>query len=177
VSKAADNADGEPAPYRVTVEVSWTAAAGAQTVRIQSLFWSPTGCRSTDTHPYAAPCQAFFYGKATVPAGTITIEPTPTNPVGVRNTLFDGGELSLGGANASVQQEQARRARTRTRTPRAVPTSGCGAAPRRRARRPPRRLRRQRPPTGSRSPSRRRRRRKLRRPSRRQPRSRVRRRT
>ena len=106
VSQGADDAEGDPAPYRVTVQVGWPAASGAQTLLIQSLFWSPTGCRSTDTHPYAAPCQAFFYGKATVPSGTISIVPTTTNPVGVFNTDFDEGELSLGGVDASVQQEQ-----------------------------------------------------------------------
>jgi type II secretory pathway pseudopilin PulG len=106
VSQGDDSAEGDPAPYRVTVEVTWAAAGGAKTLTIQSLFWSPTGCRSTSTHPYAAPCQAFFYGKATVPPGTITIEPTTSNPVGVYNTDFDAGELSLGGANASIQQEQ-----------------------------------------------------------------------
>ena len=105
VSQGADSIDGDPAPYRVTVEVAWTAATGDKVVRIQSLFWSPSGCRSLETHPYAAPCQAFFYGKATVPAGTISIEPT-TATIGLNNTLFDGGELSLGGVNASIQQEQ-----------------------------------------------------------------------
>lgn len=106
VSQGAANADGDPAPYRVTVEVGWTAATGAQTLRVQSLFWSPTGCRSTATHPYAAPCEAFFYAKASVPTGTISIEPTPSNPVGIVSTDFDGGELSLGGVDASIQQEQ-----------------------------------------------------------------------
>jgi type II secretory pathway pseudopilin PulG len=105
ISQGAESADGDPAPYRVTVEVAWTAASGDKVVRIQSLFWSPSGCRSLETHPYAAPCQAFFYGKATVPAGTVSIEPTSTT-VGLNNTSFDGGELSLGGVNASIQQEQ-----------------------------------------------------------------------
>ena len=105
VSQGADSADGDPAPFRVTVEVAWTAATGDKLVRIQSLFWSPSGCRSLETHPYAAPCQAFFYGKATVPAGTISIDPT-SSTVGLNNTLFDGGELSLGGVSASIQQEQ-----------------------------------------------------------------------
>jgi type II secretory pathway pseudopilin PulG len=105
VSQGAASADGDDAPYRVTVQVAWTTAGVAKTVRLQSLFWSPSGCRSIETHPYAAPCQAFFYGKATVPEGTISIEPTPST-VGINNTLFDGGEVSLGGANASVQQEQ-----------------------------------------------------------------------
>ncbi len=95
-----------PSPYRVTVEVSWAATGGvAAFVRLQSLFWSPAGCRSIATHPYAAPCQAFFYGKATVPQGTITIDPT-VSTVGLNNSDFDQAVLSLPGVAASVQQEQ-----------------------------------------------------------------------
>jgi type II secretory pathway pseudopilin PulG len=105
VSQGTESSDGDAVPYRVTVEVGWTGAGGAQTLRIQSLFWSPTGCRSVETHPFAAPCQAFFYGKASVPAGTIEIVPT-TSSLGLVNTEFDEGELSLGGAQASLQQEQ-----------------------------------------------------------------------
>ncbi len=78
VSQAEPDVDDDEAPYRVTVQVGWTGLGGAaEKVRIQSLFWSPIGCRSTATHPYAAPCQAFFYGTATVPAGQISIDPTP----------------------------------------------------------------------------------------------------
>jgi type II secretory pathway pseudopilin PulG len=106
VSQGAASGDGDAAAYRVTVQVAWTTAGVSKTVRLQSLFWSPTGCRSTETHPYAAPCQAFFYGRATVPAGSISIVPTTSNPVGINNTTFDGGELSLGEATASIQQEQ-----------------------------------------------------------------------
>jgi hypothetical protein len=106
VSQAEEDGDGDAAPYRVTVVVTWTAAGQDKVLRIQSLFWSPSGCRSIATHPYAAPCQAFFYAKATVPSGAITIVPTASNPIGVHSTAFDRGELSLGGVNASIQQEQ-----------------------------------------------------------------------
>ncbi len=95
-----------PSPYRVTVEVSWAATGGvAAYVRLQSLFWSPAGCRSTATHPYAAPCQAFFYGQATVPQGTIAVEPTSGSD-GLNNSDFDRAVISLPGVSASVQQEQ-----------------------------------------------------------------------
>ena len=58
-------------PYRVTVIVEWAsgaiAAAPNNSVRVQSLFWSPDGCVSSITHPFAAPCQPFFYGQLDVP--------------------------------------------------------------------------------------------------------------
>ena len=102
VSKASTT----PSPYRVTVEVAWTATGGvAAYVRLQSLFWSPAGCRSTSTHPYAAPCQAFFYGQATIPQGTITVAPT-SGTAGVNDTDFEQAVISLPGVTTSVQQEQ-----------------------------------------------------------------------
>lgn len=93
------------APYRVTVKVAYTQGAVAKSVSIQSLFWSPTGCRSTATHPYAAPCQPFFYGEATIPSGAITIVPT-AGSVGLNNSEFDKADISLPGVSASAQQEQ-----------------------------------------------------------------------
>ena len=66
------------APYRVTAIVTWTkgASGGSKLVRIQSLFWSPIGCASTATHPFASPCQPFYLGNATVPNGDITVSGT-----------------------------------------------------------------------------------------------------
>ncbi len=95
-------------PYRVTVIVTWTGGRTYPTklVRLQSLFYSPTGCRSTTTHPYAAPCQPFFFGTATVPRGEIHIEKTSGATVGVRDTSFASGDLLVGAVEASVQHEQ-----------------------------------------------------------------------
>lgn len=94
------------APYRVTVHVSWDVGVGpASYVRIQSFIWSPQGCRGTDTHPYATPCQPFFYGQATIPQGLITIASTPGS-VGLNDTEFDSAVLSLPGVTSSVEQEQ-----------------------------------------------------------------------
>jgi type II secretory pathway pseudopilin PulG len=92
-------------PYRVTVRVTWTGgkAAPNKVVQIQSLFFSPTGCRSTATHPFATPCQPFFFGEATVPQGQITI--TAVN-AGVQGTTFQTGTLLTGGVETDVQQEQ-----------------------------------------------------------------------
>lgn len=93
----------ENAPYRVTVLVSWAGGAvnaPNKFVRVQSLFWSPIGCRSTNTHPFAAPCQPFFFGRATVPQGNVTVSGT------VVGTSFTSGELFTAGVSSSAQQEQ-----------------------------------------------------------------------
>lgn len=95
-------------PYRVTVIVTWTGGRSYPTklVRLQSLFYSPTGCRSTETHPYAAPCQPFFFGSATVPRGEIHIERTSGSTVGIKDTGFVSADLFLPAVEASVQHEQ-----------------------------------------------------------------------
>ncbi len=89
-------------PYRVTVIATWTGGRSYPTklVRLQSLFYSPTGCRSTETHPYAAPCQPFFFGTSTVPRGEIHVSGT------VSGTSFQSGDLFVPAVESSVQHEQ-----------------------------------------------------------------------
>ncbi len=103
-----DASNGCPAlnPYRVTVLVTWTGgrAAPNKLVSVQSLLFSPGGCRSTATHPFAAPCQPFFFGEATVPQSQITI--TAVSPTGLPNTTFVSGDLLMGTLEANAQQEQ-----------------------------------------------------------------------
>jgi hypothetical protein len=101
------NDDPSSNPYSVTVFVSWDgtgaiSSAPNNLIRLQSDFWSPQGCLSTDTHPFAAPCQPFFYGLAEVPEGSITF----TGDLHEGFVDFDTGVLTFPGARASVQQEQ-----------------------------------------------------------------------
>ena len=53
--------------YRATAVVSWTNPVrhGSSTVKVQTLIFSPQGCLSGSTHPYSAPCEAFFYASGT----------------------------------------------------------------------------------------------------------------
>jgi type II secretory pathway pseudopilin PulG len=90
------------APFRVTVVVTWTGGLGAgqKLVRIQSLFWSPIGCRSTSTHPFSAPCQPFFLGNATVPPGDVSVTGS------VRGGTFTALDIPMMAASSAVQQEQ-----------------------------------------------------------------------
>jgi hypothetical protein len=58
--------------YRLTAIVNWSAGsrAGAKrSVEAQTLIYSPEGCADTSTHPFAAPCQPFLSGTATVGGG------------------------------------------------------------------------------------------------------------
>jgi type II secretory pathway pseudopilin PulG len=91
-------------PYKVTVVVTWddvdVGAALAQRVVTQGLFWSPQGCVSSQTHPFAAPCQSFFYGQALAPGGQATVAGT------VSGVDFTSGAITLTAAESTLQQEQ-----------------------------------------------------------------------
>jgi prepilin-type N-terminal cleavage/methylation domain-containing protein len=90
--------------FRVTAVVTWTArerAGASHSVQVQTVVYSPTGCLSTATHPFAAPCQPFFYATATSDQGHIDITGSiQTVPV------FDRASVWLPGDNSNQQIEQ-----------------------------------------------------------------------
>ena len=92
------------APYKVTIIVTWTGAGtsttGVQGVTTQSLFHSPTGCINSSTHPFAAPCQPFFYGQALAPTGQVRVTGS------VSGVDFESGIVSTTGAESTMQVEQ-----------------------------------------------------------------------
>ena len=110
--------------YRVTVLVNWVSAAyprvGNGSVRIQSLFSSPSGCVSASTHPFAAPCQPFFYGIAEVPAGRVDISGT------IQGLTFTNGYLQLTGTEANLQNEQVTQGHASFTDPLVSVTDGAG---------------------------------------------------
>src|SRR6266540_3648212 len=62
--------------YRATAVVSWAGGdrpGAAHRVTLQTIVYSPSGCLSTATHPYAAPCQPFLYGNAAAGQASIHI--------------------------------------------------------------------------------------------------------
>jgi type II secretory pathway pseudopilin PulG len=91
-------------PYRVTIIVTWegagTSADGVQGVTTQSLFHSPGGCINSSTHPFAAPCQPFYYGQAIAPAGEIEVSGS------VGSVDFQSGTVILTGVETTMQVEQ-----------------------------------------------------------------------
>ena len=93
-------------PYRVTVIVRWTnggiANAPNNSVRLQSLFWSPSGCVNPSTHPFAAPCQPFFYGQVDSPQPRLDV----TGQIHDFSVDFDSFTLTRPGLSASTQEEQ-----------------------------------------------------------------------
>jgi type II secretory pathway pseudopilin PulG len=93
-------------PYRVTVIVRWTNGgivnAPNNSVRLQSLFWSPSGCVNPSTHPFAAPCQPFFYGQVDSPQPRLDV----TGVLHDFSIDFDSFTLTRPGLTATTQEEQ-----------------------------------------------------------------------
>ena len=91
-------------PYKVTIIVTWpgagTSPSGIQGVTTESLFHSPSGCVNPATHPFAAPCQPFFYGQAIAPVGEMRVSGS------VQGVDFQSGSILLTGAESTMQIEQ-----------------------------------------------------------------------
>ena len=100
------NDDPTTNPYRVTVLIEWANGAIANapnnSVRVQSLFWSPEGCVNSTTHPFAAPCQPFFYGQVDAPQPLLSV----TGQLFDFAIDFDSLEVTLPGVAATAQEEQ-----------------------------------------------------------------------
>jgi Tfp pilus assembly protein PilV len=93
-------------PYRVTVILEWTngaiASAPNNSVKVQTLFWSPDGCVNSTTHPFAAPCQPFFYGQVDAPQARFSV----TGQLYDFAIDFDALAVTLPGITANTQEEQ-----------------------------------------------------------------------
>ncbi|MGH2680493.1 MAG: type IV pilus modification PilV family protein [Actinomycetota bacterium] len=93
-------------PYRVTVIIEWVNGAISNapnnSVRVQSLFWSPEGCVNSTTHPFAAPCQPFFYGQVDAPQPLLSV----TGRLFDFAIDFESLEVTLPGLAATAQEEQ-----------------------------------------------------------------------
>ena len=70
--------------------------------RLQSLFWSPSGCVNPSTHPFAAPCQPFFYGQVDAPQPRLDV----TGQLHDFAVDFDSLALTAPGHLRDAQEEQ-----------------------------------------------------------------------
>lgn len=78
VTKAPPTASGSQ-PFNLTVLVRWTSAVfpTARTTAERTTTFSPAGCLSTATAPFAAPCQAYLTVRSGEALGGVTV----TDPV------------------------------------------------------------------------------------------------
>lgn len=89
--------------YRVIALVSWENAQRqglANEVEAQTLIFSPEGCTSPSTHPFAAPCEVYFRGFGSVDPGSVVTTGT------INGVAFDSMIAHLAFARADVQVEQ-----------------------------------------------------------------------
>jgi type II secretory pathway pseudopilin PulG len=89
--------------FRVTVNVSWTnpAVQGVSTtVQSQTINYSGSGCVSSATHPFAAPCQPFLYGSSSGAIGHFDVTGT------IEGVDLETATLSLPGWSSNMQVEQ-----------------------------------------------------------------------
>jgi hypothetical protein len=98
VTRATSPNDG----YRLIVEVTWDPVRSGPQPRVEThtLIFSPDGCRSTITHPFAAPCQPFLYGTADATSGSITATGTSSG------AALPTAAITTPAARADVQDEQ-----------------------------------------------------------------------
>jgi Tfp pilus assembly protein PilV len=88
--------------FRVTIRVGWAAnvAQRASVVQTASLFYSGSGCLSTQTHPFAAPCQPYFFISAANSSGLMAISGT------MDGTTLDQAKLFLPEQHSNIEIEQ-----------------------------------------------------------------------
>jgi len=92
---------------RVTAEVSWAdplRKGVVPKVEAQTIIYPGSGCQSTATHPYAAPCVGFFDASSTSAAGAIQFSGWVLAADGSQTNLV--AELVLGTQRSTLKQEQ-----------------------------------------------------------------------
>jgi hypothetical protein len=107
------NYQGSTTSFRATVVVSWTGSfrkGMVAKVSTQTILFSPAGCVSSATHPFASPCQPFLYGTAAMSQGTVTVTGTLLG-ISLRQAVLRAGEL-----DSTMQIEQVSAAQGRATT-------------------------------------------------------------
>jgi hypothetical protein len=97
------NYQGSTTSFRATVIVTWTGSfRGGVVAKVstQTILFSPAGCVSSATHPFASPCQPFLYGTAAMGQGAITVTGTILG-ISLNRAVMRTGEL-----DSTMQIEQ-----------------------------------------------------------------------
>ena len=107
------NYQGSTTSFRATVIVSWTGSfrkGMVAKVSTQTILFSPAGCVSSATHPFASPCQPFLYGTAAMSQGAVTVTGTLLG-ISLNQAVLRAGEL-----DSTMQIEQVAAAQGRATT-------------------------------------------------------------
>ena len=107
------NYQGSTTSFRATVIASWTGSfrkGMVANVSTQTILFSPAGCVSSATHPFASPCQPFLYGTSSMGQGAVTVTGT-LNGISLKQAVLRIGEL-----DSTMQIEQVSAAQGRATT-------------------------------------------------------------
>lgn len=107
------NYQGSTTSFRATVIASWTGSFRkglVAAVSTQTILFSPAGCVSSATHPFASPCQPFLYGTSSMGQGGVTVTGT-LNGISLNQAVLRVGEL-----DSTMQIEQVSAAQGRATT-------------------------------------------------------------
>jgi prepilin-type N-terminal cleavage/methylation domain-containing protein len=107
------NYQGSTTSFRATVIVSWTGSfrkGMVAKVSTQTILFSPAGCVSSATHPFASPCQPFLYGTAAMSQGAVTVTGSLLG-ISLNQAALRAGEL-----DSTMQIEQVSAVQGRTTT-------------------------------------------------------------
>jgi prepilin-type N-terminal cleavage/methylation domain-containing protein len=97
------NNDPTANAFRITAVVTWANPARrgvSAMVQTQTIAFSGQGCLSTSTHPFAGPCQPFFYGNASIAEGHVEITGQ------IADIAFEKAQLLFPWASSNIQVEQ-----------------------------------------------------------------------
>ena len=107
------NYQGSTTSFRATVITSWTGSFRkglVASVSTQTILFSPAGCVSSATHPFASPCQPFLYGTSSMGQGAVTVTGTLLG-INLHQAVLRAGEL-----DSTMQIEQVSAAQGRATT-------------------------------------------------------------
>lgn len=104
--------------FTLTVVVQWAAPGGGapRTILQRSQAFSPTGCLSTATHPFAGPCQSILGAEAGVTPLSLSVSDVDDPDTPVQGFDGTGMELTLPGLSTALAVEQSVAATARVRT-------------------------------------------------------------
>lgn len=107
VTKAPPTASGSQ-PFNLTVLVRWTSPVfpDARTTAQRTTTYSPAGCLSTATAPFAAPCQAYLTVRAGEALGGVTVTDPVDSTVPITGMSATSLQLDFARASSTFLVEQ-----------------------------------------------------------------------
>jgi len=107
VTKPAATTSGSQ-PYNLTAIAKWTSTVshGSREIIQRSTTFSPAGCLSTATSPFAAPCQPYYTARAGEALSGVTITNTDSSALAIPGMDATSLQLGFGHTSTNLLSEQ-----------------------------------------------------------------------